>query len=233
MTGLGLVGSIVLGALGGAVQMGTGGATVTGDPGQCASAISVQLWTLTRSRFSPRVVPTDRYVLWTGLSPTGGPLSVAVSFVTAQMAEGRCEWTFRALPAGEYVALIVTPDGSGGSQPFSVSSGAMAAVAIPGPKVTLSGQVLRDGVPARTHLKVTSFPFARPDVVVVTDADGRYRVTLDRPGLHRIEAVSVGIVESELADGPNAVNINAGDRPAPQSHEPRPPQPPPPPPGLR
>jgi hypothetical protein len=61
------------------------------------------------------------------------------------------------------------------------------------------------------QVRITSFPFARPAVVVVTDDEGRYAATLDRAGLHRVEAYSVGVVERELASGTNVVDISTPD----------------------
>ena len=223
-----IIGVTLVASVSGFSQTGAGTAIVTGDAAACARAISVQIWALTRNDTSPQTGPVERYSIQTWLSPTGGLLSVRLSFVTARTGDGLCPSTFGLPTAGEYVAVIVAPDGSGGSQPFRISPDAVATVVIPAPEVTLSGQVHRGDVSVRTHLRVTAFPFSRPPVVLPTDAEGRFQVVLDRPGLHRIEAVGVGVVESELEAGPNVLNIRPDDGPRPA-----PPPPPPPPPSPR
>jgi hypothetical protein len=74
--------------------------------------------------------------------------------------------------------------------------------------VTLTGQILQRGTPAsRVNLRVIAFPFGRPAVTAVTDTDGRYSVTLDRPGLYRVEAHRVGAAEATLEAGSNVLNV--------------------------
>ena len=207
---------VAVAALGGLLLQGapTPGntVTVTASPAGCAAATSVQLWAVTLNA-APPSGPTEAFQLLTHLAPDGGPLRVSLTFTTGRTIEpGSCQWTFDRLFPSEYVALLAGPGGSGGSQTFHVP--ADTTVALPAPEVTLLGRVLREGAPrARVQVRITSFPFARPAVVVVTDENGRYVATLDRAGLHRVEGYGVGVVERELSGGTNVVDlISPGSR---------------------
>jgi len=83
-----ITGLTLAATLGGSAQTGVGRATVTGDATECAKAISVQIWSLTRNDFSPKTGPAERFGLLTWLSPSGGPLNVSLSFVTARTGAG-------------------------------------------------------------------------------------------------------------------------------------------------
>lgn len=189
--------------------------TVAASPASCAAATSVQVWAVTLNT-APPPGPTETLRVMTQLGPRGGPLHESVTFVSGRAIDaGICRWTFHQLPPGDYVAVLVGPTGSGGSQALRLP--ADTSITVPPPEVTLSGRVVRNGAPrARVQVRITSFPFGRPAVVVMTDADGRFVVTLDRPGLHRISAYGEGTVERELSSGLNVVDVNT---PATRSSE--------------
>jgi hypothetical protein len=182
--------------------------TIAAAPAECARAASVQVWSVTRAPASPPPGPAETFTVKTWLSAGGGPLWVSVAFVDGQKMNDDCRWTFDAIAAGDYVALLAGTHGSGGSQAFSVRSGEPTVVTIAPPTVNLTGQVLQRGTPAgRVNLRVIAFPFGRPAVTAVTDTEGRYSVTLDRPGLYRVEAHRVGAAEATLEVGPNVLDV--------------------------
>lgn len=182
--------------------------TVAASPAECARATSVQVWSITRAPASPPPGPAETFTVKTWLSAAGGPLWVSVAFVDGRKVNDDCRWMFNTIAAGDYVALLAGNNGSGGSQAFSVRSGEPAVVTIAAPTVTLTGQVLQRGLPpGRVILRVIAFPFGRPAVTTVTDTQGRYSVTLDRPGLYRIEAPGVGAAEATLKAGPNVLDV--------------------------
>jgi hypothetical protein len=182
--------------------------TIAAAPAECARAASVQVWSITRAPATPPPGPAEVFTLKTWLSAGGGPLWVSVAFVDGQKMNDDCRWTFDTPTPGDYVAVIVGAHGSGGSQAFSIRSGEPTSVTIRPPVVTLTGQVQRGGKPAGlVNLRVIAFPFGRPAVTAVTDTEGRYSVTIDRPGLYRVEADRVGAAEATLGAGPNVLNV--------------------------
>jgi len=185
-----------------------GSADVSASVAECARASSVQVWSITRAPHQPPPGPAEMYNVKTWLSASGGPLWVTVAFVDGRQMNDDCRWTFDTLGPGEYVALITAAHGSEGSQTFSIRSAESINVAIPPSSVTLSGQVRRSDAPAgRVNLRVIPFPFTRPAIVTVTDAEGRYTITLDRPGLHRVEASQIGAAEATLDAGTNVLDV--------------------------
>lgn len=184
--------------------------TIAADRAECARATSVQIWSITRAPVPPPPGPAEVFTVKTWLSAGGGPLWVSVAFVDGQKMNDDCRWTFATPAPGDYVAVLTAAHGSGGSQTFSVRAAESASVVIRAPTVTLTGQVQRGGVGAgRVNLRVIAFPFGRPAVTAVTDTDGRFSVTLDRPGLYRVEAHHVGAAEATLEAGPNVLNVTA------------------------
>lgn len=183
--------------------------TIAADPAECARATSVQVWSITRAPVPPPPGPAEVFSVKTWLSAGGGPLWVSVAFVDGQTMNGACRWTFTTPAPGDYVAILTGAHGSGGSKTFSMLAGEPTAVTIAAPVVTLTGQVRRGGAPAgRVNLRVIAFPFGRPAVTAVSDPAGRYDVTLDRPGLYRVEAHRVGAAEATLEAGPNILDVN-------------------------
>jgi hypothetical protein len=181
--------------------------TIAASPAECARAASVQVWSVTRAPVPPPPGPAEVFTVKTWLSAGGGPLWVSVAFVDGQKMNSDCRWTFDAIAPGDYVALLAGAHGSGGSQPFSIRSGEQTVVTIAAPIVTLTGQVLQRGTTGRVNLRIIAFPFGRPAVTAVTDTEGRYSVTLDHPGLYRIEAHRVGAAEATLEAGPNVLDL--------------------------
>ena len=106
-----------------------------------------------------------------------------------------CRWTFPEVPDGDYVARLVRPDGSGGSQEAQVTGATPQTIEIPAPTVAVSGVVTLDGVPHGAEIRIRDQSWRGPTVTVTADADGRYAAMLDRPGTY---------VMSVLAQSPRA-----------------------------
>ena len=93
---------------------------------------------------------------------------------------------------GDYIALLVRPDGSGGSQQGHVTATGDQTITIPAPLVTLSGVVTLDGKPHGGVIHIRDTAFMRPEVVVSADANGHYRAMLDRPASYTIRVYTDG-----------------------------------------
>jgi hypothetical protein len=107
-----------------------------------------------------------------------------VTFVGGQRVTDACRWTFSGLPDGEYVACLVRPDGSGGSARFTLPND-QATVTVPPAQVVVSGTTTRGGSPtSRVMFRIAPKRFSRPAIVVVTDSQGKFSVSLDVPGTY-------------------------------------------------
>jgi len=186
--------------------------TVVGEPAQCERTASVQIWIRTTYPRQPQPAGrSEGMVVQTNLKEGGAPLETWLAFVDGHVAGGKCEWPFKGLRAGEYVAFLYRPDGSGGARTFSIAANSTLTVRLPGPTVVLSGRVLRTGVGIPgVIVRVRSLPFWRPSITTFTDADGRYRVLLDAPGNHEVMVDLVDATaraEGRLHEGENQLDV--------------------------
>ena len=156
--------------------------TIAADQKQCALSASVQVWRFSNSREARFPGPSEAIVIAEPLAGLRGVVSAFVTFVDGQRVTESCRWTFNDLPDGEYVAFLLRPDGSGGSARFVLPND-QATIVVPPPQVVASGTVTRGGVPAgRVMFRIAPVRFSRPAIVVVTDPQGKFSVSLDVPG---------------------------------------------------
>lgn len=141
-----------------------------------------------------------------------GSIEMWLTRVAQHSVGSDCRWTFSDLPDGDYIALLVRPDGSGGSQ-RGIVNGVSATIEIPAPTVMVSGVITLDGQPqAGAMIEVRAQSLMRPLITVTTKADGQYTAMLDQPTTYTIfvhsrlnRAHGVRIVE--LHDGLNQIDI--------------------------
>jgi hypothetical protein len=183
--------------------------TFAGDQKQCALSSSIQVWRFSYARESRFSGPSEAIII---TEPIEGGRVVGrafVTFVDGQRMNESCRWTFIGLPEGEYVAFLLRPDGSGGAARFALPT-SQATIPIPPPHVMLSGTVTRGGAPAgRVMFRVAPVRFSRPAIVVVTDTQGQFSVSLDEPGDY--EASSVNEVTAPQPPWVRRVSLEAGE----------------------
>jgi hypothetical protein len=187
-----------------------GGVTLAGDGKQCALSSSIQVWRFSYGGESRFTGPSESITI---AEPIDGGRIVGRAFVTfadGQAMNESCRWTFAGLPDGEYVAFLLRPDGSGGAVRFAVPN-ARPIVAIPSPKVMLSGTVSREGMPpGRAMFRIAPVRFSRPAIVVVTDPHGQFSVSLDEPGDYEASNASGPMVTPWV----RRLSLTAGDNAA-------------------
>ncbi len=160
--------------------------TVTSAPDQCAKATAMELWRKSSERIPDRAGHSyERFEL--------GPNAVHAWFtrINREPISSECRWMFSDLEPGNYIALLVRLDGSGGSQKTVIDAGATQTLAIPAPTVTVSGILTVDGKPqANASISMNDRTWTRPTVKTTTDADGRYTMWLDRPDTYTVGFVT-------------------------------------------
>jgi protein-disulfide isomerase len=164
-----------------------GTAAVESDPRVCARATRVQLWWKDTAGLAP---PPNTHVEAQVL-PNGN--SYYLRLVAESPVDNRCDWTFRDLAPGAYVASVTTSNGSGGSEAFTIKGSDVVQVAIPPPAVRVEGRALYDEMPlAEGTVEFWRDPAGggspTPFVAVTADAHGHYRADLDRPGRYQVYA---------------------------------------------
>jgi hypothetical protein len=183
--------------------------TLAGEQKQCALSSSIQVWRFSYDREARFAGPSESISI---TEPIEGGRTVGRAFVTfvdgGNMNES-CRWTFSGLPDGEYVAFLLRPDGSGGAVRFALPN-AETTISIPPPHVLLSGTVTRDGAPpGRVMFRVAPVRFSRPAIVVVTDPQGKFVVSLDEPGDY--EASSANGANPRQAPWVRRLSLTAGE----------------------
>ncbi len=166
-----------------------GSARIRADPAECAAATEFVVVHVNRSD-----------------SRSGG--TIRTELVRTNQVS-LCQWNFAGLRSGTYEALLLTAQGSGGSQEFSIDPQQLVEVVLPRPTVMVSGRVLYAGEPASG--KSLRFVGARGEgeAHVTTDSMGTYQVTLDRAGDYTVTLSSESLVQArrvKLTSGVNNVD---------------------------
>jgi len=184
---------------GNAAPKPVGHAIISADPTQCANATSLQIWSW-GTQWPTDGREAEGTVIRTGLSPSGGQMDLVLTRIIDE-PPGNCRWTFTTLPLGDYVAVLKTPHGSGGSTAFVIRDADAADVTIPPPLVKLSGRLVINDVPVvGATVRAAQLPFMIPTPTTVTDADGRYTVFLAHPG-----EVHVTVLKGDPGRAPSAL----------------------------
>jgi hypothetical protein len=169
------------------VQSGQATLTVTAVPDQCAKATAMELWRKSSEEIPRSFDQPYEAGGWSNpLLGRGAVLNVWLIRIEREPVGADCRWAFPDVREGEYVARLVRPDGSGGSQAGTVRAGTSQTIDIPEPTVMLSGLVTLDGLPHGGEIQIRDHPWTRPTVIVTADAAGHYMAMLDRPAMYLI-----------------------------------------------